>query len=98
MQVGPLTCRIVGCLGPKIIPLLLLVRVRLLMDGDDHHNDEDKEDDGTNKQTPAESTRAHLAHDVPHVGVVHGITGHRPRVAVENVHEISLLAVLEHEV
>lgn len=40
----------------------------------------------------------HLSHDVPHVGIVHGVASNRPRVSVEDVHQVTLLAVLEHQV
>lgn len=40
----------------------------------------------------------HLAHDVPHVGVVHGVARYRSRVAIEDVHQVSLLAVLQNQV
>lgn len=40
----------------------------------------------------------HLAHDVPNVGVVHGVALDRSRVPVEDVHQVSLLAVFEHQI
>lgn len=44
------------------------------------------------------SSMPHLAHDVPHVGVVHRVAGYRSRVAVKDVHQVALLAVLKHQV
>lgn len=40
----------------------------------------------------------YLAHDVPHVGIIHWVALDRSCVTVEDVHEVPFLAVLEHQI
>lgn len=40
----------------------------------------------------------YLAHDVPDISIVHGVARHCPRISVENIHQVALLAVLQHQV
>lgn len=40
----------------------------------------------------------YLAHDVPHVGIVHRVALDRSCVTVQDVHQVPFLAVLKHQV
>lgn len=40
----------------------------------------------------------YLAHDIPDVGIVHRVARDRSRVSVEDIHQVPLLAILQHQV